>query len=964
MKKPVTTSTASGGWEQYVAPALGKKIAKRFAKCIANPLNEFNKRVIRPQLFSGTAYIPVTDNPKTPGRNHDWAELIANHPEIGEAHGVDALSAMTLFANQLLIARPTIDDDGSVEYEAPSLRVDHGRYLVLTLEYDVLDRQFLADQISSVMYVKNKLECPMGQFYKACSKFSDFAGITVVYGGNKSLHIHVVFDTTLAHEMFAIGNRSSCELRRGYMLLWDRIRKLFEDMIDTGGHSADRNLRAPEAYRRLPWGTRVAGENHLLGIPKGMEVIQVPIWEMFRDRSGGDAMFITPDAFTPEADIESKKLRRYRAGRTGPMTAAQVRYCEDRLRKMFPAWPRFSHLEAKGDRYEARFFNSPTDRRPSSVLKEDYRTICLVGTDAEQVTSPTLPMSFGDMLRMFREQMPGGARAPRDEADLNEEMKFVRALEDRFSTNVIDKASAYREMESFLMETVAELPLMKVVGPEGASKTTTLMRDFPIFAQRMRDRGDSEQGMFAFADYSAAAEKCEKFNDLQAGGRFIGVVLPSLTRLYKEARDDLKLPEITREEAVLGGYHDLLAAITALQPQVIDFFQERHEKLWSSIGNKTPVFFVVHQTMHLWKTNSLSRLMWARSFYTSRQDPDERSAVLRQETVIGIAVHDEVKTEHIVEMWQIEVIRWVKKVVGRKPWREASRDLAQCLKSFERFVAAKGFPIVRGQTVSISFDDVRRIESWLKTDPDPIVARDSGEYQMKTLSKDEDGEEQINAYEAAHGAEWRVGEQDWWNGLAHHVILLTTEKVPTALIGATTSAWSIFELRAPKMPKDVVQTYPQRSITGEKLPEVCASFRNLHPDTFIISNKVKMVVNSMPHVTARGSNDMIGKDVMQTMTYMTPSQYERLQVLNAWTGRSDLVGLHHIDEFNQTAGRNLGFRYQEGVTHTLLINRSLFRLLTTSGALSHSRYVWQPHLDKDQRHAAKKSSGTSSPKLS
>ena len=97
---------------------------------------------------------------------------------------------------------------------------------------------------------------------------------------------------------------------------------------------------------------------------------------------------------------------------------------------------------------------------------------------------------------------------------------------------------------------------------------------------------------------------------------------------------------------------------------------------------------------------------------------------------------------------------------------------------------------------------------------------------------------------------------------------------------------------------------------------------------------------------------------------MTPSQYERLQVLNAWTGRSDLVGLHHIDEFNQSAGRNLGFRYQEGVTHTLLINRSLFGLLTTTGVLSHSRYVWQPHLDKDQRHAAKKAAGTSSPKPS
>jgi hypothetical protein len=69
-----------------------------------------------------------------------------------------------------------------------------------------------------------------------------------------------------------------------------------------------------------------------------------------------------------------------------------------------------------------------------------------------------------------------------------------------------------------------------------------------------------------------------------------------------------------------------------------------------------------------------------------------------------------------------------------------------------------------------------------------------------------------------------------------------------------------------------------------------------------------MLTDTLPHVKARGSNDLIGKNVVQTMTWMTPDEYEKLQALNAWTGRSDLVGLRYIDEFNQTAGRNLGFR--------------------------------------------------------
>jgi hypothetical protein len=108
----------------------------------------------------------------------------------------------------------------------------------------------------------------------------------------------------------------------------------------------------------------------------------------------------------------------------------------------------------------------------------------------------------------------------------------------------------------------------------------------------------------------------------------------------------------------------------------------------------------------------------------------------------------------------------------------------------------------------------------------------------------------------------------------------------------------------------------------------------------------------MTHARARGSNDLIGRNVLQTMTFMTPDEYERLQALNAWTGRSDLVSLRHIDEFNQTAGRNLGFRGREGVEHHLLINPRL-SLLLLDGALGHSRYDLRLHLDRGQRYRMK-----------
>ena len=115
-----------------------------------------------------------------------------------------------------------------------------------------------------------------------------------------------------------------------------------------------------------------------------------------------------------------------------------------------------------------------------------------------------------------------------------------------------------------------------------------------------------------------------------------------------------------------------------------------------------------------------------------------------------------------------------------------------------------------------------------------------------------------------------------------------------------------------------------------------------------------MLTDTMTHVGARGSNGLIGRDVLQTMTWITPFEYEQLQALNAWTGRNDLVGLRHIDEFNQTAGRNLGFRRKGDVRHTLLVNLRLLDVLLDhhAGVLGRARYGLCLHMDSDQRYEA------------
>ncbi|HJE25518.1 MAG TPA: hypothetical protein K8W01_17850, partial [Methylorubrum populi] len=161
-----------------------------------------------------------------------------------------------------------------------------------------------------------------------------------------------------------------------------------------------------------------------------------------------------------------------------------------------------------------------------------------------------------------------------------------------------------------------------------------------------------------------------------------------------------------------------------------------------------------------------------------------------------------------------------------------------------------------------------------------------------------------------------------------------------------------------RIQRDVVDVHAHRSVRGDNLATRCAEFREARPtQSFaIISNRVAMLEDTITHMAARGSNALIGRNILQTMTFMTPDEYEQMQALNAWTGRRDLVGLRHVDEFNQSAGRNLGFRRRGNVEHHLLVNRRLFELLATSSAqvLGRARYEMRLHVDRQDRYEIKR----------
>jgi hypothetical protein len=104
-------------------------------------------------------------------------------------------------------------------------------------------------------------------------------------------------------------------------------------------------------------------------------------------------------------------------------------------------------------------------------------------------------------------------------------------------------------------------------------------------------------------------------------------------------------------------------------------------------------------------------------------------------------------------------------------------------------------------------------------------------------------------------------------------------------------------------------------------------FRAEHADAFVISNSSAEVDRAMNHMVARGRNDLIETDIVQFQHFKNPAEWERLEVLNAYLGVDFCVRLAHVDQFNQSAGRNCGFRGDRGKKHWVVVSPSLWPLL-------------------------------------
>jgi len=329
-----------------------------------------------------------------------------------------------------------------------------------------------------------------------------------------------------------------------------------------------------------------------------------------------------------------------------------------------------------------------------------------------------------------------------------------------------------------------------------------------------------------------------------------------------------------------------------------------------------------------WGSGPDSRLLLSPMFWNNPSQRASLRAGLMEESRLGFLIHDEIDAKSIVDMHPAETVAAVCTLTDAAGWTSKTTK-ADKFRDHERLMGQ----LPHSQFVP--FEDACRIAEVGETEWDVIAAQPAGEYGPRSNGFE-------NIYDQAEERHWCLRARNWANIAAHKTLILTTEAVPVAL-AERAGLWDITALDTPLIEKDRVETHPSRSLksstAAEHVADWTAEAEAVGCELFAIGNKLDALENTRSHIAAKGSNDLIGKHIIQTRTLMTPDEYARYQALNAWTGRGDLARLKHIDDINQSAGRNLGFRAPQAgpkPSHTLLINRRLFDCLVP--LFSHLRY--------------------------
>ena len=547
----------------YYAQHLTKYELNQFKSAVDTPTSAFLDEIIAPMAFdpASNSYLAISDNTQTEGRPHYTARDCVN----GDAEWLH----QAYFTNALRIALP-----GDVDFNHPSDRLVMAPYFILTFEYDSKDMAFFQQQLGWFRSSKKPMDAPIGQFVRHLrSNYLDFVGLNVTYSGNKSFHYHFVFST----HVIAVRAPTATSMRHGFIQAWEALKNEmanFPALAIPANVSPDPALKIGEAYRRLPGGSRLTGSNHFFSMPKDTPVPQLTMWESITTRAGplSATSLFDPAKFTLASVPKSAGKRNSTPVEFIP-GSNEIAYCEEKMRAIFTDWPQFAGFTQERGEFRAMFLNAPSDKRPQSYMREDYRTVMIQGSNPYALTNgdygvkmARLPRPLGEMITLWSTEYRQRLMAPGGRERTQVEQDFADQATDRVTAmNAVGKV-----LNRLVTENMAEPASHFVSAPEGISKSRSLIANTPNFLKLLDNHGLPPLIMFAFGNYDMAKEKAEEFDKAHPTARFgftmKAIVLPSFSRLYKETCANLKVKEITLDVALSLNAKSVTEAIHDHQP--------------------------------------------------------------------------------------------------------------------------------------------------------------------------------------------------------------------------------------------------------------------------------------------------------------------------------------------------------------------------------------------------------------
>ena len=956
---------------------------------------------------------------RMPKHNRFWSEIIApnimvpelnqhvalhrtpqdtfSHKQSEAAHYAQSAGTLDqgrypLFSNVMRIPQfgptyPRYSDQWSRTWEKPSARGAIGQFWTFTYEWDSEDAGAMPTQFAWVWgHDANGLsEIEKLDLYFR-SKFKDYRGHCEIYSGGKSVHLNFIFDTSHMSKATIValaerqGKSPVAKLRdywRGdispdaiwdyYTATWNRLNDAIRQHSNIDA-DFDTAMATLFQKRRTPWGIRTAQADDKRGFVEGDQIPQVVLHESILKTSSKSASGMLLCAKGANA------MPRQRKRSIKPPSDGTILSNPELLEKLTDylalAWgieyPKPAELFQDANGIGVRFYNSPTDVKPSSMAYGDYCAMRFLGKGTPVGhTFKHFPgqQTLNDMISDLTAELERAKDQSNMPSAVRPQRPWMNAFARTASEQTIDGIRTGMSRGVSLLSQTSSLCV--VVSAEGAGKSTSLIRQAGEF--RMEDRIENffegrglnkpQQGhqIVACKSYAQAEEQylayIRWYNDVMATGPKIEPLAPLLIRSFSETYKthcaNVDIEPISQLDALTVGFESQVDAVMHSQPSAFAAVTDIKDKAWLAtkgdggivngfIDVANVLIFTVHDLAHGYNQVSKSKA-WLNPSFTP-------TALADADTWIGLAtefkayriIHDELSLKDLVHLAHHDEVRLAEqfKATVRSTCNDTWTNIKQSqrLKEFHAHACKAMW--------DIGFHRLNEVAD-LNFGPDDVVRVDYDAIPFGVANKPD------ALYRAAHGRSVYVRNQNWWTTLKARVVFTTTETLPAEV------ANTIFEQSSPRrgrvvrwdgdvfFPPDPVQLKVDARANKKNIDGLVTDIlTDPHQNTDLVISDMASGSNVMSHSRARGSNDLTDQDLASILTFIGEVEYMELNVIGQKYGIENVIKASYLDRYNQAAGRNRGLRGNalKPLHHDVYVTPRLLRDLGGIATFQQGRY--------------------------